>query len=186
MRAVCTADAPVAALAHAACLADGAEVRTIDVFCMDGTAINVMQAEMDGAAFVVHTGFVCLFASEMRTFEVIRFPIFDKLTAGAAEREPHIGVNAFLPEMLHPFKMAGSSPFVIFPVAEDLLNLTGGKILPNAHGADEGRTHDALVLERQVGQDGDALVSAFLVFCRDVEKDVVPAVARQFSAAGRA
>ena len=49
--------------------------------------------------------------------------------------------------------------------------------LPDAYWPDEGRAHDALVLEGQVKQNGNALIGAALIFTGDVEKDVVPTAA---------
>ena len=48
---------------------------------------------------------------------------------------------------------------------------------PDTHRSDEGRAHNALVLEGQVKQNGNALIGAALIFTGDVEKDVVPTAA---------
>ena len=66
---------------------------------------------------------------------------------------------------------------IVFAAADDLLDLPGGKVLPDAYWPDEGRAHDALVLEGQVKQNGNALIGAALIFTGDVEKDVVPTAA---------
>lgn len=87
----------------------------IKVLWANGTTVDIMQVKMDGTARIVHAGFVCLLAAETGAFEVIRFPIFDESATGAVECETHIGVDAFLPKMLHPFKMARARTVIVFP-----------------------------------------------------------------------
>ena len=74
-------------------------------------------------------------------------------------------------------EIAGAGTIVVFAAADDLLDLPGGKVLPDTHRSDEGCAHDALVLEGQVKQNGNALIGAALIFTGDVEKDVVPTAA---------
>ena len=113
-----------------------------------------------------------LFVGQMVTLAVL-----DEHGAGLDKAEGHIGVHTLLPERFDPIEIAGAGTIVIFSAADDLLNLPGGKIFPDAHRSDKGRAHDALVLERQVKQEGNALISAELVLAGDVEKDVVPPAA---------
>ena len=103
--------------------------------------------------------------------------VLDEHGAGLDKAEGHIGIHAFLPERLDPIKIAGAGTIVVFAAADDLLDLPGGKVLPDAYWPDEGRAHDALVLEGQVKQNGNALIGAALIFTGDVEKDVVPSAA---------
>ena len=109
--------------------------------------------------------------------QVIAFAILDEHSAGLDETEGDVGLHALLPQGLYPVEIAGAGTIVVFAAADDLLDLPGGQILPDAHRPDEGRTHDALVLERQFQQKRDALISAALVLAGDIEKDVVPAAA---------
>ena len=161
LAAVRAVRASVAALAHAAILAGGEEVRMVEVFGADGTPVDIMQSEMDGASRVVHAGLVRLLATEARTFEVVGLAVFDEPPPRAAEGEPHIGLNAFLPQCLHPFEMARAEALIVFPIAEDLFDLASREVVADADRADEWRAHDAFVLEWQVKQDGDEFVSAF-------------------------
>ena len=109
--------------------------------------------------------------------QVIAFAILDEHRASFDEAEGDIGIHAFLPERLDPIKIAGAGTIIVFAAADDLLDLPGGKVLPDAYWPDEGRAHDALVLEGQVKQNGNALIGAALIFTGDVEKDVVPTAA---------
>ena len=72
--------------------------------------------------------------------------------------------------------MTGPCAVIIFSIAKHLFNLTVFQIASDAHRADKGCAHDALVLKRKLQQQGDALVGAPLVLSRDIEKNVVPAV----------
>ena len=109
--------------------------------------------------------------------QVVAFTVFDEHSASLDKAEGHVGIHAFLPERLDPIKIAGAGTIVVFAAADDLLDLPGGKVLPDAYWSDEGRAHNALVLEGQVKQDGNALIGAALIFTGDVEKDVVPTAA---------
>lgn len=132
---------------------------------------------MNGPALIVHAGFTGHSALQLLAGQVVAFTVFDEHSAGLDKAEGHIGIHAFLPERLDPIKIAGAGTIVVFAAADDLLDLPGGKVLPDAYWPDEGRAHDALVLEGQVKQDGNALIGAALIFTGDVEKDVVPTAA---------
>ena len=109
--------------------------------------------------------------------QVIAFAILDEHGAGLNKAEGHVGIHALLPEGLDPIKVAGAGTIIVFAAADDLFDMPGGKVLPDAYWPDEGRAHNALVLEGQVKQNGDALIGAALIFAGDVEKDVVPSAA---------
>ena len=109
--------------------------------------------------------------------QVVAFTVFDEHSASLDKAECYVGIHAFLPERLDPIEIAGAGTIVVFAAADDLLDLPGGKVLPDAYWPDEGRAHDALVLEGQVKQNGNALIGAALIFTGDVEKDVVPTAA---------
>ena len=109
--------------------------------------------------------------------QVVAPAVLDEHGAGLDKTEGHVGIHAFLPERLDPIEIAGAGTIVVFAAADDLLDLPGGKVLPDAYWPDEGRAHDALVLEGQVKQNGNALIGAALIFTGDVEKDVVPTAA---------
>ena len=132
---------------------------------------------MDGPSLKVHTGFISHPALQLLAGQVVAFTVFDEHSAGLDKAECYVGIHAFLPERLDPIEIAGAGTIVVFAAADDLLDLPGGQILPDTHRSDEGRTHDALVLERQIKQDGDALVGTALILTGDIEKDVVPSAA---------
>ena len=132
---------------------------------------------MNEPALKVHAGFISHPALQLLAGQVVAFTVFDEHSASLDKAEGHVGIHAFLPERLDPIKIAGAGTIIVFAAADDLLDLPGGKVLPDAHRSDEGRAHDALVLEGQVKQNGNALIGAALVFAGDVEKDVVPSAA---------
>ena len=108
---------------------------------------------MDGPSLKVHTGFISHPALQLLAGQVVAFTVFDEHSAGLDKAEGHVGIHAFLPERLDPIKIAGAGTIIVFAAADDLLDLPGGKVLPDAYWPDEGRTHDALVLEGQVKQN---------------------------------
>lgn len=132
---------------------------------------------MNGPALKIHAGFTGHSALQLLVWQVVAPAVLDEHGAGLDKAEGHIGIHAFLPERLDPIKIAGAGTIVVFAAADDLLDLPGGKVLPDAYWPDEGRAHDALVLEGQVKQNGNALIGAALIFTGDVEKDVVPTAA---------
>ena len=152
-------------------------MRHIEIFLRDGVAPVVHEVKMNGPALKVHTGFISHPALQLLAGQVVAFTIFDEHSAGLDKAECHVGFHAFLPEELDPIEIAGAGTIIVFAAADDLLDLPGGKVLPDAYWPDEGRAHDALVLEGQVKQDGNALIGAALILAGDVEKDVVPSAA---------
>ena len=132
---------------------------------------------MDGPSLKVHTGFISHPALQLLAGQVVTLAVLDEHSAGLDKAECHVSFHAFLPEELDPIKVAGAGTIVVFAAADDLFDLPGGKVLPDTHRSDEGRAHDALVLEGQVKQNGNALIGAALVFAGDIEKDVVPSAA---------
>ena len=132
---------------------------------------------MDGPALKIHAGFTGHSALQLLVWQVVAPAVLDEHGAGLDKAECYVGIHAFLPERLDPIEIAGAGTIVVFASADDLLDLPGGKVLPDAYRSDEGRAHDALVLEGQVKQDGNALIGAALIFTGDVEKDVVPTAA---------
>ena len=143
----------------------------------DGVTPVVHEVKTDGTSLKVHTGFISHPALQLLAGQVVAFTVFDEHSASLDKAEGHVGIHAFLPERLDPIKIAGAGTIIVFAAADDLLDLPGGKVLPDAYRSDEGRAHNALVLEGQVKQDGDALIGAALIFTGDVEKDVVPTAA---------
>ena len=132
---------------------------------------------MDGPSLKVHTGFISHPALQLLAGQVVTLAVLDEHSAGLDKAECHVSFHAFLPEELDPIKVAGAGTIVVFAAADDLFDLPGGKVLPDAYWPDEGRAHDALVLEGQIKQNGNALIGAALIFTGDVEKDVVPTAA---------
>ena len=114
---------------------------------------------------------------QLLVWQVVAPAVLDEHGAGLDKAEGHVGIHTFLPERFDPIKIAGAGTIIVFAAADDLLDLPGGKVLPDAYWPDEGRAHDALVLEWQVKQNGNALIGAALIFTGDVEKDVVPTAA---------
>ena len=102
---------------------------------------------MNGPALIVHAGFISHPALQLLAGQVVAPAVLDEHGAGLDKAEGHIGIHAFLPERLDPIKIAGAGTIIIFAAADDLLDLPGGKVLPDAYWPDEGRAHDALVLE---------------------------------------
>lgn len=149
----------------------------IEIFLRDGIPPVVHEVKTDGLALKVHTGLIGHPALQLLAGQVVAFTVFDEHSASLDKAECYVGIHAFLPERLDPIKIAGAGTIVVFAAADDLLDLPGGKVLPDAYWPDEGRAHDALVLEGQVKQNGNALIGAALIFTGDVEKDVVPTAA---------
>ena len=152
-------------------------MRHIEIFLRDGVAPVVHEVKMNGPALKIHAGFTGHSALQLLVWQVVAPAVLDEHGAGLDKAEGHVGIHAFLPERLDPIKIAGAGTIVVFAAADDLLDLPGGKVLPDAYWPDEGRAHDALVLEGQVKQNGNALIGAALIFTGDVEKDVVPTAA---------
>ena len=152
-------------------------MRHIEIFLRDGVTPVVHEVKTDGPSLKVHTGFISHPALQLLAGQVVAFTVFDEHSAGLDKAEGHVGIHAFLPERLDPIEIAGAGTIIVFAAADDLLDLPGGKVLPDAYWPDEGRAHDALVLEWQVKQNGNALIGAALIFTGDVEKDVVPTAA---------
>ena len=132
---------------------------------------------MDGPSLKVHTGFISHPALQLLAGQVVTLAVLDEHSAGLDKAECHVSFHAFLPEELDPIKVAGAGTIVVFAAADDLFDLPGGKVLPDTHRSDEGRAHDALVLEGQVKQNGNALIGAALILTGDIEKDVIPSAA---------
>ncbi len=108
---------------------------------------------MNGPALKIHAGFTGHSALQLLVWQVVAPAVLDEHGAGLDKAEGHVGIHAFLPERLDPIEIAGAGTIVVFAAADDLLDLPGGKVLPDAYWPDEGRAHDALVLEGQVKQN---------------------------------
>ena len=132
---------------------------------------------MDGPSLKIHAGLIGHPALQLLAGQVVAFTVFDEHSASLDKAECYIGIHAFLPEGLDPIEIAGAGTIVVFAAADDLFDLPGGKVLPDAHRPNEGGAHNAFVLEGQIKQDGDALVGTALILTGDIEKDVVPSAA---------
>ena len=132
---------------------------------------------MNGSSLKIHAGLTGHPALQLLAGQVVALAVLDEHGAGLDKAEGHVGIHTFLPERFDPIKIAGAGTIVVFAAADDLLDLPGGQILPDAHRSDEGRAHNALVLERQFQQKRDALIGTALVLTGDIEKDVVPTAA---------
>ena len=108
---------------------------------------------MNGPALKIHAGFTGHSALQLLAGQVVAPAVLDEHGAGLDKAEGHVGIHTFLPERFDPIKIAGAGTIVVFAAADDLLDLPGGKVLPDAYWPDEGRAHDALVLEGQVKQN---------------------------------
>ena len=102
---------------------------------------------MNGPALKIHAGFTGHPALQLLVWQVVAPAVLDEHGAGLDKAEGHVGIHTFLPERFDPIKIAGAGTIVVFAAADDLLDLPGGKVLPDAYWSDEGRAHDALVLE---------------------------------------
>lgn len=125
---------------------------------------------MNGSALKIHAGFTGHSALQLLVWQVVAPAVLDEHGAGLDKAEGHVGIHAFLPERLDPIKIAGAGTIIVFAAADNLLDLPGGKVLPDAYWPDEGRAHDALMFEGQVEQDGNELIGTALIFTGDVEK----------------
>ena len=132
---------------------------------------------MDGPSLKIHAGLIGHPALQLLAGQVVAPAVLDEHGAGLDKAEGHVGIYAFLPERLDPIKIAGAGTIIVFAAADDLLDLPGSKIRPDAHRSDEGRAHDALVLEGQAEQNRNALIGTALILTGDIEKDVVPSAA---------
>ena len=97
---------------------------------------------MNGPALKIHAGFTGHSALQLLVWQVVAPAVLDEHGAGLDKAEGHIGIHAFLPERLDPIKIAGAGTIIVFAAADDLLDLPGGKVLPDAYWPDEGRAHD--------------------------------------------
>ena len=88
---------------------------------------------MNGPALIVHAGFTGHSALQLLAGQVVAFTVFDEHGAGLDKAEGHVGIHAFLPERLDPIKIAGVGTIIVFAAADDLLDLPGGKVLPDAY-----------------------------------------------------
>ena len=122
-------------------------MRHIEIFLRDGVAPVVHEVKMNGPALKIHAGFISHSALQLLAGQVVAPAVFDEHSASLDKAEGHVGIHAFLPERLDPIKIAGAGTIIVFAAADDLLDLPGGKVLPDAYWPDEGRAHDALVLE---------------------------------------
>ena len=132
---------------------------------------------MNGPALKIHAGFTGHPALQLLAGQMVTLAVLDEHGAGLNKAEGHVSFHAFLPERLDPIEIAGAGTIVVFAAADDLFDLPGGKVLPDAHRPNEGGAHNAFVLEGQIKQDGDALVGTALILTGDIEKDVVPSAA---------
>ena len=98
---------------------------------------------MNGPALKIHAGFISHPALQLLAGQVVAPAVLDEHGAGLDKAEGHVGIHAFLPERLDPIEIAGAGTIVVFAAADDLLDLPGGKVLPDTHRSDEGRAHDA-------------------------------------------
>ena len=108
---------------------------------------------MNGPALKIHAGFTGHSALQLLVWQVVAPAVLDEHSASLDKAECYVGIHAFLPERLDPIEIAGAGTIIVFAAADDLLDLSGGKVLPDAYWPDEGRAHDALVLEGQVKQN---------------------------------
>ena len=109
----------------------------------DGVAPVVHEVKTDGPALKIHAGFTGHSALQLLVWQVVAPAVLDEHGAGLDKAEGHVGIHAFLPEGLDPIEIAGAGTIVVFAAADDLLDLPGGKVLPDAYRPDEGRAHDA-------------------------------------------
>ena len=149
----------------------------IEIFLRDGVAPVVHEVKTDGLALKVHTGLIGHPALQLLAGQVVTLVVLDEHGASFDEAEGDISLYTFLPQGLYPVEIAGAGTIVVFAAADDLLDLPGGKVLPDAHRPNEGGAHNAFVLEGQIKQNGDALVGTALILTGDIEKDVVPTAA---------
>ena len=152
-------------------------MRHIEIFLRDGVAPVVHEVKTDGPSLKVHTGFISHPALQLLAGQVVAFTVFDEHSASLDKAECYVGIHTFLPERLDPIEIAGTGTVVVFAAADDLLDLPGGKVLPDAYRPDEGCAHDALVFEGQAEQNGNPLIGTVLVLTGDIKKDVVPSAA---------
>ena len=88
---------------------------------------------MNGPALKIHAGFTGHPALQLLAGQVVAFTVFDEHSAGLDKAECYVGIHAFLPERLDPIEIAGAGTIVVFAAADDLLDLPGGKVLPDAY-----------------------------------------------------
>ena len=103
--------------------------------------------------------------------------VLDEHRAGLDEVEHDVVAAALVAQRLDPFVVAGPRAVVVLATAEDLLELAGGEVMFGIDRADERSCHEALVLGGNVEEDGEPFVCPRLVLRRDLEHDVLVAVA---------
>ena len=130
---------------------------------------------MNGPSLKVHAGFTGHSALQLLVWQVVAFTVFDEHSASLDKAECYVGIHAFLPERLDPIEIAGAGTIVVFAAADDLLDLPGGKVLPDAYRSDEGRAHDALVLEGQVKQNFVRAEKSFHNLLQSIMSSTLPA-----------
>ena len=108
--------------------------------------------------------------------DVVLFSVFDEAVPSAKKGEGYLVLPALVIELLHPLIAKRSGALVVFPVCNHMLQLSTGQIGSQSHRAQKGGHHDALVLGGGVQKNGQTFVGPPLIFCRDVEGHMVPAV----------
>ena len=150
-------------------------MRHIEIFLRDGVTPVVHEVKMNGPALKIHAGFTGHSALQLLVWQVVAPAVLDEHGAGLDKAEGHVGIHAFLPERFDPIKIAGAGTIVVFAAADDLLDLPGGKVLPDAYWPDEGRAHDALVLEGQVKQNFVRAEKGFHNLLQSIMSSTLPA-----------
>ena len=105
----------------------------IEIFLRDGVAPVVHEVKTDGTSLKIHAGFTGHSALQLLAGQVVTLVVLDEHGAGLNKAEGHVGIHAFLPEGLDPIKVAGAGTIIVFAAADDLLDLPGGKVLPDAY-----------------------------------------------------
>ena len=162
---------------HAAGLAFVAEIGLVAVRFGYGHAQQIAELEVDGLALIAQSRSVRLIRLKLAALDHIGLAVLDKASSRADKGKGDVEFLALVTELFDPFVVTRTGSGVVLTVADDLLYLSGRKILADAHRADERRAHDAFMLERQGEQDRDTLVGTLLILTADVEKDILPAVA---------
>lgn len=78
---------------------------------------------------------------------------------------------------LYPIEITGACAIVILTSGNDLFDLSGCEVFSDFNAADQRCGHNTFVLERQLKQKRNTLVSTLLVLARYIEKYIFPAIA---------
>ena len=110
----------------------------------------------------------------------VHLSVLTEIVSGSEKPKRNVCVPALVVQGSDPLIAAGTVAVVVFPVAEYLFHLSGGKVLFGMHFRKNRCDHERLVLCRNCQQQGQPFLCTFLIFRCHTQCYVFPAVAPVF------